>query len=635
MKHRMAVLALALLVIASAFAGSEEPLVTIKPEKPAVGAELTIRYNPAVKGAALFGAEAVDVQVLVLREKEMPLLLEAAMKKNGKVWEAKLKLDDAKSRCGLVRFVSAKVTDANQDRYWDFLIHDQSGKPVQGAHVALSQTYQSPSSPDFRRERSVARAREEAAKEEALYPGQRQTKFQFWSLDMAEKKGDSTLVRSITTELDAMAKASADNDEELLALSSWYRRVGLVEKARAFEEQILTKDPKGKIAKQLRQQRVFQTRDANERVKLMEAFVQDFSALLEPNEKATMASLYINAKQYDKAEAAALALQPPDGNLLNGIAWEYIEKETNVARGVELAKQGVEVLRNSKADTKPAYFSQQQWKKSQLFNLGAVLDTYAFGLFKLGRYPEAQQAYREAYDLTEGADADINERLVQCYLKNGDYAEAVEIAKACIEKSKYNDKLLEYGKEAFMKKEGKADDFDQLVAAAKEKGAAKAKEKLMAERVDKPAVNFSAKNLAGETVQLASLKGKVVVLDFWATWCGPCKAAFPFVQKVYEKYKSNSDVVILAVNTWENEKGAEREKLVKKFMEDNKYTFPVVYDETQVVEKYKVEGIPTQFFIDRKGVIQFKTVGFEGPETEQGMSMKIDLLLSGEQFSAR
>jgi thiol-disulfide isomerase/thioredoxin len=194
---------------------------------------------------------------------------------------------------------------------------------------------------------------------------------------------------------------------------------------------------------------------------------------------------------------------------------------------------------------------------------------------------------------------------------------------------------LEHGKEAFVKKEGNAEGFDKLVATAKERGAAKAKEKLMAERVNKPAPDFSAKNITGETVQLAQLKGKVVVLDFWATWCGPCKAAFPFVQKVYQKYKDNPDVVILAVNTWENEKGAEREKLVKKFLEDNQYAFPVVYDETQVVEKYKVEGIPTQFFVDRKGVIQFKTVGFEGPEAEQGMAMKIDLLLSGEQLSAK
>ena len=273
--------------------------------------------------------------------------------------------------------------------------------------------------------------------------------------------------------------------------------------------------------------------------------------------------------------------------------------------------------------------------RNQSTSLGAVLDTYAFGLFKLGRYQEAQAAYREAYDLTEGSHTDSNERLVQCYLQNGEYATAVEVAKACIEKTKYTDKLLEHGKAAFAKKEGNTEGFERLVAAAKEAGAAKAKAELMAKRVNKPAPDFEAKNLGGEVLKLAQLQGKVVVLDFWATWCGPCKQAFPYVQKVYEKYKDNPEVMILAVNTWERETGFERQRVVKKFLEENKYTFPVVYDESGVVEKYKVEGIPTQFFIDRKGAIQFKVVGFDGPAMEQEMAMKIDMLLSGELLSAK
>lgn len=290
---------------------------------------------------------------------------------------------------------------------------------------------------------------------------------------------------------------------------------------------------------------------------------------------------------------------------------------------------------NPAPNSKPSTITQKTWVELNRYKLGMVLDTYAYGLFKLGRYEEAKSAYCEAYDLMEGKDVEINERFVQCCLKNGDYAGALDLTKACIEKAKYNDKLLEYGREAFAKKEGNTEGFDKLVATAKERAVIKAREKLLAERIGKPAPDFSAKNLAGETVQLAQLKGKVVVLDFWATWCGPCKAAFPYVQKVFEKYKDNSDVVILAVNTWENESGAAREKLVKKFLEDQKYTFPVVYDEASVVEKYKVEGIPTQFFIDRKGVIQFKAVGFEGPQAEQSMAMKIDMLLSGELLSAK
>jgi tetratricopeptide (TPR) repeat protein len=489
MKRGIAFLVLALLMIAPAFAGAEEPLVTIKPEKPTVGTEITIRYNPAVKGAPLFGKKAVDVQVLVFREKEMPLMLEAEMKKAGKVWEAKLKLDDAKSLCGLIRFSSDEMADTNQDQYWDFLVHDKSGKPVQGAHLARSQTYLSPSAPDFRREKNLARAREDAMQEEALYPNQLPVKFRLWEIQLAEQKGDTALARNIAGELETMAEASRDDDKALATISNWYRRVRQMEKAQALQDQLVAKDPKGDFAKQIKLQKIYQTRDNDERTKLVLEYLQEFPDL-EANQKSSMVSLLSNVQQYDKAEELLATIPSPDGMLLNNLAWSYIEKDINVARGVELAKQGVAALQKPEAGSKPWFQTRKQWEQSKRTSLGYVLDTYAFGLFKLGRYQEAQQAYREAYDLTEGLHPDINERLVECYLKNGDYADALEIAKACIEKSKYNDKLLEYGKEAFAKKEGNAEGFDKLVAAAKERGAAKAKEKLLAERISKPAPEF-------------------------------------------------------------------------------------------------------------------------------------------------
>jgi thiol-disulfide isomerase/thioredoxin len=123
-----------------------------------------------------------------------------------------------------------------------------------------------------------------------------------------------------------------------------------------------------------------------------------------------------------------------------------------------------------------------------------------------------------------------------------------------------------------------------------------------------------------------------VVLDFWATWCGPCKYSFPYLQKVYDKYKGNDRVMILTMDTWENVTGKERESLVKKFIDDNKYTLPVLFDEG-FVEKYGVEGIPTKFVIDRKGIIQFKKIGAEGEEMLKNLSAQIDLLLSEEFYS--
>jgi hypothetical protein len=103
--------------------------------------------------------------------------------------------------------------------------------------------------------------------------------------------------------------------------------------------------------------------------------------------------------------------------------------------------------------------------------------------------------------------------------------------------------------------------------------------------------------------------------------------SFPFLQKVYEQYKSNPNVLILALNTWERESGATREEKVKKFMADNKYTFQVLFDDS-IVEKYGVSGIPTKYIIDKKGQIAFESIGFNnGPEMISEMSLEIDYLL--------
>jgi peroxiredoxin len=129
--------------------------------------------------------------------------------------------------------------------------------------------------------------------------------------------------------------------------------------------------------------------------------------------------------------------------------------------------------------------------------------------------------------------------------------------------------------------------------------------------LNKTAPGFALKDLNGATVNLTDFRGKVVVLSFWATLSGQCKAALPQLQKVFEAYQYYKNVAFLAINTAERATGPFRETLVKRFMTDNKCTIPVAYDEGSAVSsKYGIEGIPTTYVIDREGRIQFKTVGF-------------------------
>jgi thiol-disulfide isomerase/thioredoxin len=125
-------------------------------------------------------------------------------------------------------------------------------------------------------------------------------------------------------------------------------------------------------------------------------------------------------------------------------------------------------------------------------------------------------------------------------------------------------------------------------------------------KVGDAAPDFALKDLAGAEVTLASLKGKVVLLDFWATWCGPCKAAMPAIQKIADDYKDKG-VVVLGINTWENSPDA-----AKKYMADKKFTYPCLLAGDPLAEAYGVPGIPTLVVIGKDGAVALIEVGMGG-----------------------
>ncbi len=108
----------------------------------------------------------------------------------------------------------------------------------------------------------------------------------------------------------------------------------------------------------------------------------------------------------------------------------------------------------------------------------------------------------------------------------------------------------------------------------------------------------------GETVSLSDLRGQTVVLNFWATWCPPCRAEMPELEAAYLEQGYPDDLVVLGVNQ------EETVEQVMRFMDDFSLTFPVVLDTDAAVRKrYAVPGLPATFFIDREGVIRARTYG--------------------------
>ncbi|MEW9123692.1 MAG: TlpA disulfide reductase family protein [Thermotaleaceae bacterium] len=115
------------------------------------------------------------------------------------------------------------------------------------------------------------------------------------------------------------------------------------------------------------------------------------------------------------------------------------------------------------------------------------------------------------------------------------------------------------------------------------------------------AYDFALLDREGNEISLSNLKGKVVFINFWTTWCKFCVHEMPYIQAIYDQYQKE-DVVILAVNALAAEQGDMT--TVDQFLDDNGYTFPVLYDvDGSVLIKYKVRSFPTTYIIDKEGVI--------------------------------
>ena len=122
--------------------------------------------------------------------------------------------------------------------------------------------------------------------------------------------------------------------------------------------------------------------------------------------------------------------------------------------------------------------------------------------------------------------------------------------------------------------------------------------------IHEPLPDFSLPGVEGKTWRLVDFKGKVALINIWATWCGPCQAELPFLQKAFDQVKGRNDVTVLTLNEDENP------GLAVQFMKDHGYTFPAILAYNYLNSAAPSLGLPTNWIVDREGVRRLQTGGF-------------------------
>ncbi len=137
--------------------------------------------------------------------------------------------------------------------------------------------------------------------------------------------------------------------------------------------------------------------------------------------------------------------------------------------------------------------------------------------------------------------------------------------------------------------------------------------------VSSPA-GFTLQDIQGNTVSLSDFKGKIVFVDFWASWCPPCRQSIPSVENLQALYKDNPDVVFLGININEDK------DTIDRFVKEQGITYKILMADEKVLKNYKIRSIPVFFILDRQGNVRNKHMGYM-PGLEAQWDQDIKFLL--------
>lgn len=629
----------AALLVFSNFVSAQQ--FTITPEKPVGGEKLSISYTP--KGGPLDG-EPFDGIAYIYDAIGDPKAMDLNFDKQGDALVAQLTLP-AGAKAVLFSFGNDELekSDNNGGKGYKTLVYQSDrNTAVKGALALKSMFYngmgRSAGIKDDA-EKAFNLANQALAAQPDLLNDWR---FARSYAVVATKQKNEEAMNTCKAQIEKISSNKKATEDEFRVAVALAEGLGDKAKGESLVKQAEEKYKNGFYAmnKAFGSFRAAKTLD--EKLKIYNDFKSNFSKvqnfeLSKNNIAAGIATEY--GKQGDWVNFEKYFAQITDrsrqAGVLNSLAWtmsgESLEGEaSNPKKGMELSAKSVELMEKEIENpvSRPQSSSEKKYKQNLAFGRAMYSDTYGLLLYKNGDYANAFKYQSIACEQYKFEDGEMNERYMVFFEKNKSAKETEELLAKFIAEGKATSKMSEQHKRIFLANNSLESAYEKYVVSLEKEAKVKKREEIAAKMLDEKAPAFKLRNLKGEEVSLEGLRGKVLVLDFWATWCGPCKASFPGMQMAVNKYADRKDVEFLFIDTWEN--GDDKAKLAGDFIASKSYTFNVLMDlQNEVVSSFGVSGIPTKFVVDAEGKIRFKSVGFNGNDQELVDELSVMIELAG------
>ncbi len=610
------------------------------PEKPKMDDEITIIYNPA--NTNLKHEDKVEVMFSFYSHKsdkfwQIEETHSYPMKKNGDLWIAKIQTTSMSESVAL-KFWDGKdeeVYDNNNGEGYFIRFYDNNGIEKIGSLMghAIGMMQWGAQLKYLNRDAKASQKIMDSIF--SIYPEQRINYLEYYLTGLSKGTSEIMRVPVMKSTLEGFEKMKPLGENEYMTIIKFYTNLKMTEKADSIKRLALKEYPTGKIAKNEQKSILNAEKDLSKQKRLAIAMHKKFTQWedYEPRPYAVVFANIIENGDEKMIRSWWNYIKDKDWTGLE-LYQSSLNKLVDKEKALDIAVKMGEIMqglwkkeRANPTRKKLNLFTEQKDQKYTLRDEALCYLPYAKALVLLNRKELAAEKYTKAFSICSLNE--IEERHIEDYIKLMISQKKYETAKPVVENAMKSGILLN-GMEAILKSaynitNSSEKGFDNYYNNIVEQGRAKLADKHKKTMIRENAPIFNLTDLSGKTVSLADYKGKVVVVDFWATWCGPCKASFPAMQKAVNKYKDNENVVFLFINTWQKE--ADKKKNAEDFIRQTKYTFHVLLDnENKVVEAFKVSGIPTKFIIDGQGNIRFKVVGNEtGDKAVESLSTMITL----------